>query len=75
MSLQLVHLAPEATFLIIEVPVAVGKENPAIKTLWEHIPAAGKGAARKGRESQHNGLVACGPRLLSLPRFLDSSRL
>ena len=42
MSLQLVHLSPEATFLIIEVPVVVGKENPAIKTLWEHIPAGGK---------------------------------
>jgi carbonic anhydrase len=42
MSLQLVHLSPEATFLIIEVPVVVGKENPVIKTLWEHIPAGGK---------------------------------
>jgi len=42
MSLELVHLSPEATFLIIEVPVMVGKENPVIKTLWEHIPAAGK---------------------------------
>lgn len=42
MSLQLVHLSPEATFLIIEVPVVVGKENPVIKTLWEHIPAAGR---------------------------------
>jgi len=42
MSLQLVHLSPEATFLIIEVPVVVGKENPAIKTLWEYIPAGGK---------------------------------
>jgi len=42
MSLQLVHLSPEATFLIIEVPVVVGKENPVIKTLWEHVPAAGK---------------------------------
>lgn len=42
MSLQLVHLAPEATFLIIEVPVVVGKENPVIKTLWEHIPEGGK---------------------------------
>lgn len=42
MSLELIHLAPEATFLIIEVPVAVGKENPVIKTLWEHIPGGGK---------------------------------
>jgi carbonic anhydrase len=35
MSLQLVHISPEATFLIIEVPVVAGKENPVIKTLWE----------------------------------------
>jgi carbonic anhydrase len=42
MSLQLIHLSPEATFLIIEVPIIVGKENPVIKTLWEHIPEAGK---------------------------------
>jgi len=42
MSLQLVHLSPEASLLIIEVPVAVGKENPMIKTLWKHIPAPGK---------------------------------
>jgi carbonic anhydrase len=42
MSVQLIHLSPEATLLIIEVPVAVGKENPTIKTLWEHIPAGGK---------------------------------
>jgi len=42
MSLQLVHLSPEARFLIIEVPVIEGKENPAIKTLWQHIPAGGK---------------------------------
>lgn len=42
MSLQLVHLSPEATRLIIEVPVMVGKENPVIKTLWEHIPDKGK---------------------------------
>lgn len=42
MSLQLIHLSPEATFLIIEVPVLEGKENPTIKTLWDHIPAGGK---------------------------------
>ena len=42
MSIQLVHLSPESTILVIEVPVVVGKENPVIKTLWEHIPAAGK---------------------------------
>jgi carbonic anhydrase len=42
MALQLVHLSPEANFLIVEVPVAVGEENPTIKTLWEHIPYPGK---------------------------------
>jgi carbonic anhydrase len=42
MSLQFVHLSPEATFLIVEVPVVEGKENPLIGTLWKHIPASGK---------------------------------
>src|SRR5260370_17293845 len=42
MSIQLVHFSPEGVFLIIEVPVKAGKENPVIKTLWEHIPAPGK---------------------------------
>ena len=42
MSLQLVHLSPEATFLIIEVPVVVGKENPVIKAMWQHVPEPGK---------------------------------
>ena len=48
MSLQFVHLSPEATFLIIEVPVIAGKENPVIKTLWEHIPEPGKEATTDG---------------------------
>jgi len=48
MSLQLIHLSPEATFLIIEVPVVVGKENPAIKALWEHIPDPGKEQKAEG---------------------------
>ena len=42
MAIDLVHLSPESTFLVIEVPVVVGKENPVIKTLWEHIPQGGK---------------------------------
>jgi carbonic anhydrase len=42
MALHLVHLSPESTFLIVEVPVVVGKENPVIKSLWQHIPQAGK---------------------------------
>lgn len=42
MSLQLIHLSPESTFLVIEVPIVEGKENPIIETLWKHIPAGGK---------------------------------
>jgi len=42
MALELVHLSPEANFLIVEVPVVVGKENPIIKKLWEHIPPPGR---------------------------------
>jgi carbonic anhydrase len=42
MSLQLVHLSPDATILIVEVPVVIGKENPLIRTLWARIPYPGK---------------------------------
>ena len=42
MSVQFVHFSPEGVFLIVEVPVVAGRENPVIKTLWEHIPAPGK---------------------------------
>jgi carbonic anhydrase len=42
MSLQLVHLSPEAAILIVEVPVVAGEENPVIKTLWDRIPYPGK---------------------------------
>jgi carbonic anhydrase len=42
MSIQLVHFSPEGVFLIIEIPVVAGKENPVVQTLWEHIPALGK---------------------------------
>jgi len=42
MSIQFVHFSPEGVFLIIEVPVVAGKENPVIKTLWKHTPAPGK---------------------------------
>ena len=47
-SLQLLHLSPEATLLVIEVPVVVGKQNPVIKTLWEHIPGGGKEQSVEG---------------------------
>jgi carbonic anhydrase len=42
MALQFVHLSPETTILIIEVPVVAGKENPVIKKLFQHIPKSGK---------------------------------
>jgi carbonic anhydrase len=48
MAIHLVHLSPESNFLVIEVPVVVGKENAAIKTLWEHIPARGKESKVEG---------------------------
>jgi carbonic anhydrase len=48
MSIQLVHFSPEGVFLVIEVPVVAGKENPVIKTLWSHIPAPGKENKVKG---------------------------
>lgn len=48
MAIDLVHLSPESTFLVIEVPVVVGKENPVIKTLWEHIPGGGKERVSEG---------------------------
>jgi carbonic anhydrase len=42
MAIHLVHLSPEWGYLVIEVPVIEGKENPVIKSLWEHIPESGK---------------------------------
>jgi len=42
MSVQFVHFSPEGVFLVIEVPIVAGKENPVIETLWKHIPEPGK---------------------------------
>lgn len=42
MSVQFLHFSAEGAFLIIEVPIVAGKENPVIKTLWNHIPEPGK---------------------------------
>jgi carbonic anhydrase len=47
-SVQLVHLSPESRFLIVEVPVIAGRENPAMKTLLEHVPAPGKEIKAEG---------------------------
>jgi carbonic anhydrase len=41
MVIHLVHLSPESTFLVIEIPVIAGKENPVIKSMWERIPDPG----------------------------------
>jgi len=41
MSVQFVHFSPEGTFLIVEVPIVAGKENPLIRTLWRFIPNPG----------------------------------
>ena len=57
MVIQLVHLSPESTFLVIEVPVVVGKENPVIKTLWEHIPGGGKERVVEGVKINAMGLL------------------
>ena len=42
MSVQFVHFSPEGVFLVVEVPIVAGKENPVIGTLWKHLPAPGK---------------------------------
>ena len=42
MSIEMVHLSPESTFLVVEVPIVAGKENPVMKTLLDHIPPGGK---------------------------------
>jgi carbonic anhydrase len=41
MSVQLVHLDPEGSVAIIEVPVVAGKENRAMKAVLEHVPEPG----------------------------------
>src|SRR5260370_19127392 len=38
MPVQFVHYSPEGVFLIIEVPVVAGKENPVVKAVGVHIP-------------------------------------
>ena len=48
MSIQFVHFSPEGVFLVIEVPVVAGSENPVIKTLWQHVPPPGKESRVEG---------------------------
>lgn len=42
MSIQFLHYSPEGVYLVIEVPVVAGKENPAMRKILEHVPAPGK---------------------------------
>lgn len=42
MAIHLIHLSAESVFLVIEIPVVAGKENPLFKTLLEHVPGPGK---------------------------------
>ncbi len=42
MSLELVHLSPESTILVIEASVKSGRENPAISAILSHVPAPGQ---------------------------------
>jgi carbonic anhydrase len=42
MSVQLVHLDPESTIAIVEVPVVAGRENPSMKALLAHVPEPGR---------------------------------
>jgi len=48
MSVQFVHFSPEGVFLVVEVPIVPGRENPLIQTLWKHIPAPGKESRVEG---------------------------
>jgi carbonic anhydrase len=42
MSIQFIHYSPEGVFMVLEVPVVAGKENPAMKAILDHVPAPGK---------------------------------
>jgi carbonic anhydrase len=42
MAIRLIHLSAESVFLIIEVPVVAGTDNPAFKALLGNVPEAGK---------------------------------
>jgi len=38
MSLHLVHKGPDGKLMVIAVLIDAGKENKALKTLWDHLP-------------------------------------
>ena len=51
------HRWGRSSFLVIEVPVIVGKENPVIKAMWEHIPEKGKEEKISGVKIDVNDLL------------------
>lgn len=57
MAVQLVHLSPESTFLIVEVPVVVGKENPVFKSILDHVPDPGQEMKFKDVQINPDGLL------------------
>lgn len=72
MAIDLVHLSPESTFLVIEVPVVVGKENPMIKTLWQHIPDGGKKRMVEGVKINAADLLPADHRFYRFPGSLTT---
>jgi carbonic anhydrase len=72
MSVQFVHFSPEGVFLIIEVPVVAGKENPAIKTIWEHIPEPGKENKVAGEKINPMDLLPADRRFYRFPGSLTT---
>jgi len=42
MSIEFLHFSPEGVFLVIEVPVVAGKENPTMQAILQNVPAPGK---------------------------------
>ncbi|HLW79194.1 MAG TPA: carbonic anhydrase family protein [Terriglobia bacterium] len=72
MSVQFVHFSPEGVFLVIEVPIVAGKENPVIKTLWEHIPAPGKEAKPEGVKINPADLLPADPSFYRYPGSLTT---
>jgi carbonic anhydrase len=72
MSVQFVHFSPEGVFLIIEVPIVAGKENPVIKTLWEHIPVPGKETKVEGTRINPADLLPADRSFYRFPGSLTS---
>lgn len=72
MAIHLVHLSPESSFLVIEVPVVVGKENPVIKSIWERIPEPGQEKKFKDVEINADDLLPADRDYYRLPGSLTT---